>query len=217
MDMKKEMESKLLCLAYERTGVCVKGDHCNKIHRTPEFARCIVLHHIYPDPDLFIKMLPEGTLEISETKKQNMADALYLDVYLSLRRFGKLDDMLIAGNQTDCQSGNLLALFHDVDSAYAAYMALNNQYYAGRKIQITFAPIIRLTMSICKEEKDCPMGHMCSFIHPIPISEHIYRECFPRNIRAYAEPWRHSHRFTGYDSPNDVLYGKSKMLKKNDV
>lgn len=215
MDPKKELE-KLNCLAFERTGVCIKGDHCNKIHRNTGFSRCLVFHHIYPDPDLFIKMLPDGVLEISDTQKQNILDAFYLDMYIGLNRFGILDDMLIAGNQTDCQSGNVIALFHEIDSAYSAYMTLNNQFYAGRRVSITFAPILRLTMCICKEENSCPMGHMCSFIHPIQVSEHIYRECFPRNIRSYAEPWRIAHRFTNYDSPNDVLYGKSKMLKKNE-
>ena len=83
-----------VCQVYDKTGACLKGELCNKSHRDAPISRAIVLHHIYPDPDLFIEMLPPGTLEIPQEQKQRLVNAFYLDVYYMLQRFGPIDDMI---------------------------------------------------------------------------------------------------------------------------
>lgn len=202
----------LLCPFYEKTGVCGKGDMCNKTHRRPEICRCLLFHKIYPDPDLFLSMLSNEVINISETEKQNLLDSFFLDIVLMMRQFGELEDVLICGNKNDQLSGNLYAMFREAGSAESAYMALNNQYYAGRKIEITFSPIFKLSCAICKGfmEGSCPMGNACCFIHPLSPSEYITKRCFSRAARSYPEMFRKSHKTRIIDTPSDVLYGRAK-------
>ncbi|KAH0795326.1 Splicing factor U2af small subunit B [Histomonas meleagridis] len=131
---------------------------------------------------------------------------------LMLRQFGTLEDMVICGNKMDHLSGNLLAMFREMDAATAAFIALNDQFYAGRRISISFAPVLRLSCSICRgfEDGTCALGNSCGFVHPLYPSQYISSLCFPRGIRAFAEPFRKSHRTRITDTPADVLYGRTK-------
>ena len=199
-----------LCNFYEKTGVCSKGLTCTKIHRQDPFSRVICFHHLFPDPNFFIKMLPPGTLEIPQEQKQRLVNAFYLDVYYMLQRFGPIDDMIIAANQTDALSGNVWAAFRETDAAHACVSFLNGKYYAGRKIYVTLTPIVKLSSCICNPST-CPMKEKCRFIHELRPSEHIVRQCFNKNVKLYAEPFRKSRTKKLADSPSDALYGRSRF------
>ena len=200
-----------VCQVYDKTGACLKGELCNKSHRDAPISRAIVLHHIYPDPDLFIEMLPPGTLSMSRTKRQRLINAFFLDVAEMLMNFGQLDDMVLCGNKADHISGSVIALFHDSNAALAAKTFLNGKYYAGRKIEVGFAPIPRLSLSICKniEDQSCQLGDMCNFVHPMEPDSDIYNMCFPKAFKMYPTEFRKKRHFM--DSPNDTLYMKSKQ------
>ena len=205
----KDSNSLNVCSFYEKTGVCSKGELCNKIHRYDPFSRIICLHHLYPDPDLFIQMLPPGTLEITQEHKQRLLDAFFLDVYYMLQRFGPIDDMIIASNKTDTLSGNVWASFRETDAAHACVSFLNGKYYAGRKIYATLTPMIKISNGMCLSST-CPMKENCKFIHELKPSEHIVRQCFNKNVKLYAEPFRKNKIKKVADSPSDALYGRSK-------
>jgi splicing factor U2AF subunit len=207
-----------LCQAYEKTGACPKGDLCHQSHRTIPMSRCVVLHHIYPDPDLFIDQLPPGVFSISDEQRQFLIDAFYLDAFLLLRHFGVLDDMVLCGNRADHLSGNLIVMYKEVGSAAAAALALNNQFYAGRQITVTLAPVLRLSNAICRGAADgqCQMGVNCIFAHPLNPSKHVMSETFPRGPRAYGGPFRKSNIHRIPDKPSDLLYGHTATKREDD-
>lgn len=207
-----------LCPFYEKTGACSKGYLCDLIHRNYPLARCLVFHHLYPDPQLFVDHLPPGELSIPEKVQQNLLDAFYLDIYDVLRGFGQIDDILVCGNRADHLVGNVLVLFREVDAAVRAQLILSDQYYAGRPIHITASPILRLSNAVCKRAHDCPNGDKCQYIHPMDPSPHIYRECFSSLIKGYGPSFRKHHQKDPPDNPNDVLRGVTKMsVAKSDT
>ena len=195
-----------LCPIYTRTGACPNGDKCDKIHKQDVFSRVVCFHHLYPNPDLFLEMLPKGTLSISKEEKQRLADAFYLDVYYMLQRFGPVEDIMIAENKIDFLSGNVYVEFKETDSAYASISVLNGEYYAGRKIVATLTPIQKLSNSLCPMES-CMSLETCNFVHELKISENVVRECFLKNAKIFAEPFRTTKRKKLFDTPHDALYG----------
>ena len=214
--MKKENDS--LCQSFEKAGSCSKGDACRYVHRNYEMSRCLVFHHMFPDPDLFRGLLsnPE-IIPLTAEKRQNIIDAFYLDVFIVMRQFGILDDLLICGNRSDHLCGNVLAMYKEVNSAVAAQSALNGQFYAGRRLSVTFAPIARMSNAICRQaDGECPMGDQCAFVHPLNPSKHVMSECFPRGMKAYALPFRTVKQQKIWDTPTELLYGQTKMRKEED-
>lgn len=215
--MKKESEGSQLCQNFEKTGVCAKGDACRFVHRTADISRCLVFHHLFPDPDLFRGLLPDpDVLQITAKQRQNVIDAFYLDVFLVMRQFGIVEDIVICGNRADHLSGNVIVMFKEANAAVVAQSALNGQYYAGRKIVVTLAPIQRTSNSICRiSDGECPMGDKCAFVHPLEPSKHVMNECFPRSLKAYALPFRNMKQQKVWDTPGDLLRGQTRM-KRDD-
>ena len=168
--------------------------------------------------DLFRNLLPDPEMiPLTAEKRQNIIDAFYLDVFIVLRQFGILEDLLICGNRSDHLSGNVLAMYKEVNSAVAAQNVLNGQFYAGRKLLVTFAPIARISNAICRRtDGECPSGDQCAFVHPLNPSKHVMNECFPRGMKAYALPFRTVKQQKIWDTPADLLYGQTKMRKDED-
>ncbi|EAX96776.1 hypothetical protein TVAG_216790 [Trichomonas vaginalis G3] len=199
-------EEKLFCLQFEKTGVCLKGEMCNKPHRSDPMSRILLFKHLYPDPDVFLALLPTGSVTISDEEKQRAADAFYYDIFLMCQRFGPVEDILIASNKTDIMNGNVYVSFKEVDAAQAAFLTLNNQYYAGRKVECVLTPISRLSNAICNESA-CPYGSTCNYVHPLKISEHITKICFPRSSRVYPTQFRRAGKIKIATTPANILNG----------
>ncbi|KAH0788303.1 putative U2 snRNP auxiliary factor small subunit [Histomonas meleagridis] len=203
-----------LCLMYEKVGSCEKGDLCNKSHRELPLSRAIVLHHIFPDPDIFINALPQSTIEIDQEMRMRLVNSFFLDVAQMLMQFGQLESMVIVGNKIDHLNGNVLALFHESDAAYTAREALNGQYYAGRRIEVTLAPVQRVSYAFCSEflTSQCSMGDKCGFIHPIEPSTHVFDQLFPKTIKSVPTQLQRGNKKRIIDNPTDALYGRTKVV-----
>ncbi|KAH0791266.1 splicing factor U2af small subunit B-like [Histomonas meleagridis] len=202
-----------LCSLFEKVGCCAKGDLCNKSHRELPLSRAIVLHHIFPDPDIFISALPPSTIEIDQEMRMRIINSFFLDVAQMLMQFGQLDNMVIVGNKCDHLHGNVVALFHEAEGAYTAREALNGQYYAGRRIEVTLAPVQRLSYGFCNDynNNQCPQGEECGFIHPIEPTPHVFDQIFPKALRTIPSAMRLPKKRI-IDSPTDALYGKTKVV-----
>ena len=208
-----------VCILYEKTGCCPKGDLCNKKHLLINLPRCVVFHHIFPNPDFFIDSLPPGKLKISQEEKQRLIDAFFLDLFLMVKNFGIVDDIVLAANRSDHLSGNAWVWFRETDAAFMCQSALSGQYYAGRKIFVSLCSSPRLSLSLCKNHMtgECPSGASCYLIHPLEPSFHIFNECIPRSLKVYPERFRKWKIPKILDSPNDIVAGTCKTLPSKDV
>ena len=212
MDNNTEEKDPTICNFFEKTGCCSKFDLCNKSHKDMPIDRTLIFHHLYPDPDLFIDSLPPGSLEISDQEKQRLLDAFFLDVGYMLGSFGQLDDLMIMGNRMDHMSGNVIAIYLEADSAMAAYIALNNVYYAGRKVDISFSSVSRMSSCVCRNQSTCPHGNTCCFVHPLEPSSHIFNLIIEKSMKGFPPGFRKPRSAKSIDSPMDALYGNQKSL-----
>lgn len=201
-----------VCIFFKKTGVCSRGESCNKTHLEAPISRTIILHHIFPDPDVFSNILTSKSVKIDESKKQRLVDVFFIDVACMLMQFGELDDMAIAGNKNDTLIGNVIAFYRDSNAAVAAQRTLDGVFYAGRRIHVTLSPTLRISTAFCHnfENNQCQMGDACCFIHPLEPTTVTYNEIFPRNVKTIARQLRNPKKKRIIDHPLDLLYGKSK-------
>ncbi|KAH0789240.1 putative U2 snRNP auxiliary factor small subunit [Histomonas meleagridis] len=191
------------CVLYDKFGVCPYGDYCPCYHIKTAFPRILILHHLYPNPEVFYCYLNQQNPK-TEEEKQRLFDAFYYDIYLELRQFGEITDILVAGNLRSFLSGTVWVSFDDADSALAAHMKLNGRYYAGRKIKTSLWDSVRLSTLICNPpNKRCDKGIMCGYVHPIEPSHALRVKCFNRNSKVY--PSREYEETKISTSPEEIM------------
>lgn len=210
---KSLMKEPSTCMFYVRNGCCPFGECCRFDHPINAFPRIVILHHIYPDPDVFYQLLGQESAPVDPILKQRLFDAFYVDLYHECLQFGPILDILIAGNNLELLSGNAWVYFEDTDAAKAAKIALNGRYYAGRKIRATMWDYPRLTGITCNciHGKVCDYGTKCGYVHPIDPSPEVQRILFNRDMRSVPYPpfQEHIPRL----SPNELLYKDITSLK----
>jgi splicing factor U2AF subunit len=208
-----------VCVLFEKTGCCPKREMCDKVHNVSPLARCVIFHHIFPNPDVFIASLPPRTLEIDDDEKQRLIDAFFLDIAIMCKRFGPVDDIVICANTVDHLCGNVLVWFREADAAIMCQTALNEQFYAGRKIIVSLCSSPRFSQSVCKGflEGKCPLGLLCHFIHPLEPSYQIFNECIPRSVKVYPEKFRRHKVCRILDTPDEIIAGRCKATIKSSA
>lgn len=212
---KREKEKDLsICYNYEKTGTCPKEDFCPLLHLSTPMSRCLVFHHLYPNPEYFASFLDEKDLQLDQDAKLDSFDAFYLDIYLEMKLFGKVEDLVVAGNLSTHLYGNVYVRYTEVDSAVAAHKALEGRFYAGRIVHSSFMPVEKLSTAICKEE-NCLHGSACTRVHPIIPSKHVTLQMFSRQMKAIpTELRKYNNDDLIPDSPYEILQGRSKYLQK---
>lgn len=183
-DEDDEVDKKLnrhFCIQYEKMGICQRGESCFCIHRNFTFPHVVILHHIYPNPDFFYVTLGEKKAPIDEEFRMSLFDAFYYDLYAECVQFGQVLDIVVSQNVNHLLHGTAWILFQDSDSCIAAYKALNNRFYAGRRIHATLWDTHKLSTIICEPSKgNCTSNGYCPFVHPIDPSPRVRQMCFNR-------------------------------------
>lgn len=203
------------CVFFNRLGVCPYGGLCPCYHISTAFPRVLILHHIYPNPDVFYRLIGESCSKDNE-EKQRLFDAFYYDIYLECRQFGEVLDILVSGNSTSYLYGNVWVCFDESDAAVAACLNMNGRYYAGRKIKATLWDCQRLSSLICNPPyKQCDRGEMCCFVHPIEPSNLLRAKCFNRNSRSYPSKYYEENRI--FAAPDEIMInGVEKIVGSSD-
>lgn len=174
-------ESNHCCIDFDRLGVCPHGDTCSFIHTQSAFPRVVILHHIYPNPDFFYTCLGEEKAPIPDTFRTSLFDAFYYDLYAECAQFGQVLDIIVAKNIQYHLYGTAWVQFQDSDSAIAAQKALNNRFYAGKKIKATLWNTHKLSKFLCDGKKTrCIAGGFCQLIHSLEPSDYVRELCFNR-------------------------------------
>jgi len=209
-----------ICYIYKKTGACLGGimKNCCLLHHVQnQINRCIVFHHLYPNPKFFASFFSENDKPIIDPiQEQQGLDAFFMDIYLEVEVFGKVEDMIISGNISRHLYGNVYVRFVDPASALACMIALQGRYYAGRKVVASFVPTNKLSSIKCKDNEGSTCIHedKCHFVHPLKISPHVLMQAFPRSHFMIPDKLRDAPKNIVYDSPDDLLYGRSRLLKR---
>lgn len=185
---RNEKEPASTCELYEKTGSC-PNDYipkcCPYKHPMKLMSRCLVFHHLYPNPEYFASFLPKSDQSLIKNRYNlNFVDAFFLDVYAEFKLFGNVQDIIIASNITQHLYGNVYVRFNEPDEALACHKALEGRFYAGRKVTSSLLFVEKLTSLICEEESNgkCDNGTTCPCMHPFIISKNVYWQAFPRSL-----------------------------------
>ena len=183
---KEDKSSQGFCHLYKKFGVCTYGDSCMCIHPQYSFPHVLILHNIYPNPDIFFHALGRGDNYADNNTKNSLFDAFFLDIFLECTQYGYVHNMIVASNYVEPLAGTTWVFFESPDCAIAAQKGLNNRYYAGRKIKATLWDIPKISLAICESTYNnsisCPYDVFCQYIHPIEPSSKIKTMCFSRTI-----------------------------------
>ena len=169
----------IYCSFYQKTGACMHGETCSRMHLKPSFSRTLLLNNFYQNPLRFIDLLPPGILSFNPADIQANFDEFYIDIYEELRTYGPIEDIVIASNLCDHLVGNVLVIYESIEDAVNALTNLRGRYYAGRPIDAQFSPVTSLDTAICRQFKEgnCPHDTKCNFIHPLYPSPQVAAEC----------------------------------------
>ncbi|EAY08244.1 hypothetical protein TVAG_404120 [Trichomonas vaginalis G3] len=185
-DSARHKNSTNICQIYEKTGAC-PNDYfpkcCPFKHPIKLMSRCLVFHHLYPNPDYFASFLPKNEQTMIKTRNlQSMIDSFFLDVYAEFKQFGNVQDIVIASNLTEHLYGNVYVRFNEPDEALACHKALQGRFYAGRKVTSSLIFFDKLSSLICvsKQSGKCFHGQCCPYVHPLQISRDVFNQAFPR-------------------------------------
>lgn len=97
-------------------------------------------------------------------------DEFYEDVHTEFLKFGELVNFKVCGNASAHLRGNVYVHYQSLDSAIAAYNAINGRFFAGKQITCEFIGVTRWKVAICGEymksrHKNCSHGSACNFLH----------------------------------------------------
>ena len=219
---KDEKREQTLCRFYEKTGTCPRdpdGKLCEFRHLQRYMSRCLLFHHLFPNPLYFNDFLPdEEKIELSDFQFSKIVDSFFIDVFLEFSQFGKIEDMYMCSNLSKHLYGNVYVRFSEIDSAMSCHQALEGRFYAGRKVKSTFLPHDRLSATLCKdyqEKHTCIHGDMCPFPHRMKLSRIVLMECFPRQLQTTPTDLLPFKITPFIDDPNDILYNKTSYFQLN--
>ena len=169
----------LYCSFFQKTGACMHGETCSRMHIRPSFSRTLLLNNFYQNPLRFVDLLPPDTLSFTHEEIQAYFDEFYIDIYDELRTYGPIEDIVVSSNLCDHLAGNVLVTYESLDDAINAFTNLRGRYYAGRPIDAQFSPVASLDTAVCRQFKEgnCPHDTRCNFIHPIYPSQMVAEEC----------------------------------------
>ena len=191
-----EKSSSVFCSFFQKTGACMHGDACSRMHIRPQISNTLLLSNFYQNPLHFSSLLPPGMLHFDQATIDHNFDEFYLDIYEELREFGPISDLIVAGNLCDHLVGNVLVIYERTEDAVAAFTNLRGRFYAGRPIDASFSPVTNAHEAICKDfvKGTCSHVEKCNFIHPKYPSKEILDECEQTHS---AHPARYQPQYGG--------------------
>lgn len=224
-------KDQIYCSFFERTGACMHGEICSRMHIKPQVSNTLLLANFYQNPYYFIGLLPPDTLIIESETIRNNFNEFYIDIFEELRTFGVISELLISGNLCEHLLGNVYVMYENLENAIAAYNNLRGRYYGGRPIDVQFSPVFNFNAAVCRQfrETSCPHKEKCNFIHPIMPSGNVQEMCHlthspvnsslshqdQQNGRNQNQNQRYRDRDRGYDRDRDRGYDRDRDRDSN--
>jgi len=202
------------CQFFTKTGICKYGDKCTKRHVRPLRSRTVMFHRLYSDP-VYIErgkrlneMRKSGRLQqdhgydrnllrkaaeedgLNKKRIQEQLEQFFKDIFVELSlKYGKIEDMGIAGNLNKYLNGNVYVVFENESSANICYLKTNKRWYNGRPIICELSPVVSLDMACCKSYETkgvCDRENSCGYAHFLKIDPKLEKTL-------YASQWKFHH------------------------
>lgn len=203
-----------MCNFFMKTGICKYGEKCTKKHTKPLRSHTVMFHRLYSDPvyiergKLLNEMKKSGRLEQShgynpnlleeaakkdgfdKEKAQKQLEQFFSDVFVELSlKYGKIQDMGVAGNLNKYLNGNVYVEFENESSASMCFLKTNKRWYNGKPIICELSPVVNLDAACCQSyetSSKCDRDSSCGYAHFLKIDPKLEKTL-------YASQWKYYH------------------------
>lgn len=94
---------------------------------------------------------------------QEQYDAFYDDVIPEFEKFGKILQFKTCNNLVSHLRGHVFIQYESAEDAIKAYIMMENRYYAGFQLNISFSLIKDWKQAVCAYDESCPKFVECNF------------------------------------------------------
>lgn len=149
------------CFFFYEIGACKFGPKCNKNHVRPTISNTICLLNL-----------------VNASKLTNFQfDALYQDIYIEAKKYGKVKTLNISTNENNFLNGNVYITFDDNITARNCKNNFNTRWYNERPI---YAEFTNFNEGICihfDNNQNCNRKNDCTLLHRKFPSNRVKWEC----------------------------------------
>lgn len=157
------------CTFFMKTGACRYGFQCKRRHIYPVISETLLIDHMYRDKYSDSRTITNSQddilLEYDHKEMQGLYNGFYEDCIPEFEKFGKIIQYKTCNNLVSHLRGNVFIQFEDPVSAIKAYLMMENRYYAGYPLNISFSLIKDWKQAVCAYDEYCPKFVECNFQH----------------------------------------------------
>ena len=167
------------CSFFQKTGVCKFGVGCSKYHMYPLVSRTLIFPHFFTETGVSSSMVDgreqDVELEIDDHDLYQRYLTFYKDVYLEVRKCGRVSRFEVCANHVPHLRGNVFVEFERTEDASSCRLALNGRWYNRRLVGCEYSCVEDFDKAICervypyrldrKFGKACNRGKDCNYWH----------------------------------------------------
>lgn len=94
---------------------------------------------------------------------QTLYNQFYEDCIPEFEKFGKIQQYKTCNNLVSHLRGNVFIQYENAVDAIKAYLMMENRYYAGYPLNISFSLIKDWKQAVCAYDEYCPKFVECNF------------------------------------------------------
>ena len=167
------------CSFFKKTGVCKFGVSCSKYHKYPPVSRTLVFPHFFTETGVSSSMVDgreqDVELEIDDHDLYQRYLTFYKDVYVEIRKCGRILRFEVCANHVPHLRGNVFVEFERTEDASSCRLALNGRWYNRILVGCEYSCVEDFDTAICervypdrmdrKIGKACTRGKDCNYWH----------------------------------------------------
>ena len=124
---------------------------------------------MWPNPHAAAELKAYGAppSDVDAIEYRDAFDDFYEEIYSEFEKFGKIEEVVVAGNLGDHLLGNVYVKYFDEEDTQKALTNLNGRFYAGRPLKVEYSPVTDFREARCRQfdERNCNRGGLCNFMH----------------------------------------------------
>ena len=176
---------KVNCAFYSKIGVCRHGERCSRLHNKPTFSQTVGITNLYLKLQNRALTADGFHIILSNEEVQEHYDEFFEEVFTELEdKYGEIEEMNVCDNVGEHLVGNVYVKFCHEEDAEKCVEDLNNRWFNARPIHAELSPVTDFREASCRQYEmgECIRGSFCNFMHLKPISSHLHRQLYGRNL-----------------------------------
>eukprot|EP01105_Mastigella_eilhardi_P028184 TRINITY_DN913_c0_g1_i1.p1 TRINITY_DN913_c0_g1~~TRINITY_DN913_c0_g1_i1.p1 ORF type:complete len:330 (+),score=56.99 TRINITY_DN913_c0_g1_i1:716-1705(+) len=120
----------------------------------------------------------DADLEFDEVEIYRHFVEFFNDIHPEFQKFGEVVQLKVCRNHAQHLRGNVYVQYRNAADAAKSAAAFAGRYYAGRRLNPEFVPVVRWKPAICGlcDKELCPRGKECNFLHVFKNPNGLYAD-----------------------------------------